>query len=206
MSKLTRRVLQVSALLLSLIIYDEEKTVIKKRKRTRKSVSQIKQELGDAMFRRAFRMNYDSFCSLYTIIKPDLLEILKYRPHDNSGPNGRIRPNVRLACTLRFFSGGDPLDLITSFGVSKTAVHDSINLVIEAVTKCKMLEIKFPTSHENQRRIAEGFQKKSKAGFSKCVGAIDGMLIWITKPSEKECNKVGVGSKKFFCGRKKSMD
>ena len=87
--------------------------------------------------------------------------------------------------------------------LKKTAVYDSINLVIEAVTKCKMLEIKCPTSHENQKRIAKGFQEKSKAGFSKCVGAIDGMLLWITKPSEKECSKVGVGSKQFFCGRKK---
>ena len=136
-------------------------------------------------------MNYDSLCSLYTIIKPDLLEILKYRPYGNTGLNGRIRPNVRLECALRFFSGGDPLDLITSFSVSKTAVHDSINLVIEAVTKSKMLEIKFPTNHDVQKRIAEGFQTKSKAGFSKCVGAIDGMLIWITKPSEKEYSKVG---------------
>ena len=68
MSKLTWRVLKVSVLLLSLTIYDEEKTVIKKsrsrrkhsirrRKCTRKSVAQIKQELGDAMFRRAFRMS-----------------------------------------------------------------------------------------------------------------------------------------------------
>ena len=122
------------------------------------------------MFRRAFRMNYDSFCHLYTTIKPDLLEILKYRPHDNSGPNGRIRPNVRLACALRFFSGGDLLDLITSFGVSKTAVHDSINLVIEAVTKCKMLEIKFPTSHENQRRIAEGFLKNQRLVSANVLG------------------------------------
>jgi len=29
------------------------------------------------------------------------------------------------------------------------------------------------------------------------------MLVWIEKPNEKECRKVGVGSKKFYCGRKK---
>ena len=77
------------------------------------------------MFRRAFRMNYDSFCYLYTIIKPDLLEILKYRPNDNTGPNGRIRPNVRLTCALRFFSGGDPMDLITSsYALIRMRVYD----------------------------------------------------------------------------------
>ena len=45
--------------------------------------------------------------------------------------------------------------------------------------------------------------KKSQAGFDNCVGAIDGMLVWIEKPNKKECRKVGVGSKKFYCGRKK---
>ena len=29
------------------------------------------------------------------------------------------------------------------------------------------------------------------------------MLVWIEKPNEKECRKVGVGSKKFYCGREK---
>ena len=64
------------------------------------------------------------------------------------------------------------------------------------------LKLKFPKSHEEQYKVAEGFKKLSKAGFENCVGCIDGMLIWILKPSVDECKKAGVDSGKFFCGRK----
>ena len=34
------------------------------------------------------------------------------------------------------------------------------------------------------------------------AGAIDGILIWMHKPSLKEADAAGVGQKKFFCGQK----
>jgi hypothetical protein len=40
-------------------------------------------------------------------------------------------------------------------------------------------------------------------GFSTCVGCIDGMLIWINKPNQQPTREIGIGPKKFFCGRKK---
>lgn len=71
MTKLTLRSIKVSALLLLCIICDEERQPYKS-KRTRKSVAKIKQAMGDVMFRRAFRINYDSFCSSYSTIKTNL--------------------------------------------------------------------------------------------------------------------------------------
>ena len=50
--------------------------------------------------------------------------------------------------------------------------------------------------------IAKEFQKDSKAGFNNCVGCIDGLLIWICKPSNRECELCHCGAKKFFCSRK----
>ena len=47
-----------------------------------------------------------------------------------------------------------------------------------------------------------GFKEKSKVGFSCCAGCIDGMLLWIEKPNDFECQRANCGSKKFFCGRK----
>ena len=44
--------------------------------------------------------------------------------------------------------------------------------------------------------------KRNKAGFSNCCAAIDGMLIWIERPSERDCIEAGCGAKKFFCGQK----
>ena len=42
----------------------------------------------------------------------------------------------------------------------------------------------------------------SQAGFNNCVGCIDGMLLWMEKPSKQQCAEAGVDSGKFFCGRK----
>jgi hypothetical protein len=47
------------------------------------------------------------------------------------------------------------------------------------------------------------FERKSKAGFAICAGAIDGILIWIKKPAPDNCEIAKCGQKKFFCGCKK---
>ena len=107
-----------------------------------------------------------------------------------------------LACALRKFAGASSYDLATTFGVSVTVINYSMNWVIDAVNRCKQLQIRFPEEHAEQKKIAEEFKNKSTADISNCVGALDGLLIWIEKPSEKECTRVGVGSKKFYCGRK----
>ena len=36
-----------------------------------------------------------------------------------------------------------------------------------------------------------------------CVGATDGMLIWMNKPSTTDQKVIGFGPSKFFCGQKK---
>lgn len=47
-----------------------------------------------------------------------------------------------------------------------------------------------------------GFKNASGVSFNNCVGAIDGLLIWISKPTNEDANSCGVGVKKYFCGRK----
>jgi len=173
------------------------------RRRKRRRVNDIFHELGRKVFRRAYRMHIESFFELYQTLKQDLYRVMNYdggvRKH---APNGRIHPTVRLACALRFFAGGDVLDIVPTYGISKTEVHESILYVIQATNVSETLVIKFPTNHDEQRAIAEGFRRKSGAGFSCCAGAEDGMLVWCLKPTEFECNQASVGSKKFFCGRK----
>ena len=42
----------------------------------------------------------------------------------------------------------------------------------------------------------------SGANFDTVIGAIDGILIWIIKPSKREARHCGCGDKSFLCGRK----
>jgi hypothetical protein len=90
-------------------------------------------------------------------------------------------------------------------GVFHTEVFKSVWRVVDAVNQCKQLKIKFPEDHDEQSRIAAEFEKKSRAGFKNCVGAIDGILISTEKPNMKDCEMTSCGPKKFFCGRKKKF-
>jgi hypothetical protein len=74
--------------------------------------------------------------------------------------------------------------------------------VIEVINTAKELAINYPTSHEEQKLIAKKFQPLSQAGFNNCAGCIDGLLIWINKPTKQDVEATNIGHSKFYCGRK----
>ena len=86
-------------------------------------------------------MSYEIFFTLYNAIKSDFLQAIEYKHHSSKGPNERIHPTICLACALRVFAGADPLDLTFVYDISETEVHESVNHVIQAVSKCKELQI-----------------------------------------------------------------
>ena len=147
-------------------------------------------------------MKETSFWKLLDIVEGRLPDPRRTRGH---APNGNIPRSVRLAIALRYFAGGDPLDLCSTYSVTRVVVYQSIWFVVEAINATQQLGITFPSSHEEQQQIAEGFKTKSTIGFDNCAGCIDGILVWIHKPSTQELNKLGIGGKKFFCGRKKKF-
>jgi len=175
------------------------------RKRARRTVEEVYKCLGPQYFRRAYRMSYASFWKLHNKVAPNIIEAFKqYRRNHRKGgrkgrkggvykpppiPNGYISTSVRLALALRYFAGGSPYDLMVKYGVSHSSVFDSVWIVVEAIKNEREFDIEYPSSHEEQRRIAHEFKKKSQVGFDNCVGAIDGILIWMHKPSEKECKR-----------------
>jgi hypothetical protein len=118
-------------------------------------------------------------------------------------PNGPISRNVRLACAIRWFAGGSTYDIMTTYGLGHTDTINSYWYVLDAINKDAGFNIMYPDNHDKQRSIAQGFYEVSSAGFGCCAGAEDGILIWIHKPSEKDCTNARCSSGKFFCGRKK---
>lgn len=172
------------------------------RLRTRKRIESIYHELGDAFFRRAYRMEYVDFKKLCQLLNPYLNSITKSNGSREWGPNGRIQNQVRVACAIRYFAGGSMYDIMALFGLSESSFYASISMVVDAVNTCSAFQLRYPSCQQRQREIAQGFLKKSKAGFSCCAGAIDGLLIWINKPSKAQCEVTNQGQKKFYCGRK----
>ena len=150
-------------------------------------------------------MTYSSFGHLSLLLSEGIILASGQRDEFSSVHhvhNGRIMPELRLACAIRWFAGGSAYDIMTTFGISHSEVFTSAWIVVQAVNSLKEFDILYPTDHNEQHRIAAGFLEVSAANFGCCAGAIDGILIWIHKPSSKDCALSGCDAGKFFCGRK----
>jgi hypothetical protein len=95
---------------------------------------------------------------------------------------------------------------VLSHGISHPSVYKSAYGDINAVNLCPEMAFNeggamFP-SHEEQRKIAEGFCKMSAAKFSRCGGPLDGMLVWTKQPTEADCEEICVGQHSFYRHRK----
>ena len=166
-------------------------------KRTRKDVQENFRDLGPRNVRTSYRMHQESFWKLYGLLFGS--DEVKKRKKGGPPPNGYILNSSRLSMALRWFAGGDKCDIAPYHGVGFDEVMSSVWTVVDAVNKCEELQIKFPATHAEQKKIAKGFEKKSSANFDTCCGCIDCMLVWTEKPSEKDRH----GSDVDFCGRKK---
>jgi hypothetical protein len=72
--------------------------------------------------------------------------------------------------------------------------------VVDAIIGHPNSKIANPDDHNIQDSIAEGFHQVLSANFKRFAGAIDGILIWIHKPSRREYITSGCGSGKLYCG------
>jgi len=156
--------------------------------RGHRSFESLRREYGHN-FNRAYRMNYTAFNNLLMILLPHLI----FGSGRTWAPNGIIPPELRLASALWYFAGKSALDIIFSHHMSHTEVYNSIWMVVDAVNATQSFDIQYPKSHHEQKRISREFISRSKAGFSNCAGCIDGILIWMEKPSEMDCKESGVG-------------
>jgi hypothetical protein len=86
--------------------------------------------------------------------------------------NGAIETSVRLACAIRYFAGGSVYDLMIKYGISNSAIYDSIWVTVDAVNRLPEFFIKYPDDHDEQRIIAAEFQTASAVNFDSCAGAI----------------------------------
>ena len=175
------------------------------RTRTRKYVNDIFNELGPYYVRRAYRMEPNSFWKLCRILRPYVLKVSEKKTWKNGAKNGLIPTPTKISVAIRYFAGGSPYDIAVVHGIGHTDVFRCVWTVVDAVNKCPELAFKYPTNHEEQQKIADGFNSVSRGVFHCCAGAIDGILVWLEKPSEKHCEMSECGAKKFFCGRKKKF-
>jgi hypothetical protein len=102
---------------------------------------------------------------------------------------------MHLGAAIHYFAGGSPNDIMCIFGILYSEVLSSMWIVVDAINQCKQFEISYPASLDEQRKIAAGFKAASMPGIKNCAGVIDGILIWMLKPSLKEAMKTGIDQK-----------
>ena len=78
----------------------------------------------------------------------------------------------------RWIAGSEPTDILQVHGVHYNEVQTSAWEIVDAINWCPELQLGFPTDHNEQRKIAAGFQALSSVDFKGCVGCIDGMLVY----------------------------
>ena len=106
-----------------------------------------------------------------------------------------------MACALRYFAGGSPYHIAPLFEPSYSEVISSFWIIVHALNSCPDFHISYPESLEAQQKIAADSQSASTPGIGNCAGAIDGILIWMLKPSLKEV-KLPKSVRKFVYGQK----
>jgi hypothetical protein len=85
---------------------------------------------------------------------------------------------------------------MTPYSLGLTDTINSYWYVFDAINKHPGFSIMYPDDHDKQQSPRLGC----------CAGAVDGILIWIHKPSSrKDCTDAKCSSGKFFCGRKKKF-
>ena len=172
-------------------------------KRKRRDMEEYLGRMDDRNFRRKYRMNKDAFWLLLDIIGGHLPSTGEDNKCGGGPPNGPITIAARLSMALRYFAGGDPLDISEVHGVADDEVLRSVWFVVDAIHLSPELNIVFPETHEDQTICMEGFRDRSRINIDCCIGAIDGMLVWMNKPTIADQKTIGFGPTKFFCGRKK---
>ena len=143
-------------------------------------------------------MSYESFWLLHRKLSTRIAKAVddsrRYKRKGGRGGNYKLPPVrngpvttcVRLSCALFVFAGASPYDIMANYGISKKSVSESVWAVVEAENNLDEFIIEYPDSEEVQLEIARKFQSVSEINFRNCVGAIDGILIWILKPLKED--------------------
>ena len=87
-------------------------------KRQRRDFDELVEEYG-SYFDRAYRMSHESFMKLHGVLFESLDTASK-------GPNGGTDSRLKLSVAIRYFAGGDPLDIMASHGISHTSIFNII--------------------------------------------------------------------------------
>ena len=201
---------------------------LNRRKKRRIIWSEINDRISDNHFRRMFRMNRNCFKLLCQKIistvgeskfkseeyiaaflvnpySPLSLQSAKIHNAHCYTSGGYISGEVKLAISLRLLAGGDAYDLAVMFDIGhrwcKQILYDVLNNWIVGINLGNIDIESYLNNEEEMNRVSRGFSKRSNGILQGAIGAIDGWLVKIIRPSitlDGIKNIVGFFSRKGF--------
>lgn len=154
--------------------------------------------ISPSVFKRAYRLDCESFTSLVEKIRPQLeVDTLKLR----RGHSYLAVPvENRLAMALRYLAGGSYIDISFHHAVSFSYFYKSLWEVLEAIDHVEVVDFGAKNLPELKRRAA-AFQARTRDAVVGCVGALDGLCVKIKEPTLKDTPQPSNFNcrKGFFC-------
>jgi hypothetical protein len=173
------------------------------KKRNRKDpVDIIMEGVNDGHLKDEYRMSKESLLKLHLLLKPDLQASIRNHHGDV------IDSLSKVLMAMRYLAGSRWVDIVRIHGVSKPAVFHSIQQVLRAINKHPLVgKPKFPTDEVEAKQYAQEWARLSgppgghRGVLSRCIGAIDGIIIKTRSPSKNETVRVT----DFYSGHKKTV-
>lgn len=193
-----------------------------RRFRIRRSWAGFVASLTERQFRRYFRMSKDLFkilcqkiediVGVHSFMSEDHLNEIMSSPNSDQSNNiyfaharstgGVIVGEVKIACTLRILGGGTYMDVALLFDTSFNHMHKIFKYVVTKWLTHKSFYningIDYCCDEEKMKEVALQFAEGSNGVISGCIGALDGWVVKIKKPSRSD----GVKNAKQFYSRK----
>jgi DDE superfamily endonuclease len=95
------------------------------------------------------------------------------------GSSESVDTRIMVAITMRFLSGGQPLDLGWPYGIADSTVYMVIDDTIASMD-VMLDKIKFPQTEYDCMHEAAAFQRLCRSPFCGIIAAMDGIAIAIT--------------------------
>ena len=145
--------------------------------------SHVKKLCHEDAFEKTYRMSLRAFKKLVYLLESDVIGNFS-----KCGTATPIYPEIVLAIGIRWLAGGSYIDIRHAYGCSIASIYRCRDLFLEAVLNCDYLKIIFPKTRSDLVKLAIAFEQKSTEGLIRgCVGAIDGFLATISRPTLRDC-------------------
>jgi hypothetical protein len=152
----------------------------------------VTQLLQQNEFAATFRMSLLSFNELVEILRVKL-EVDADQARRSCKTSGPLLPELVVAMLLQCLAGGQWQDIKKVYGVRKSPFYSLWKKFMNAVVTCAALEVRLPDASDITALQLLALQFEGNASvpvFRGCVGALDGMTVFIKAPTAAEAKNV----------------